>query len=219
MRLGMNRYFIREKVLFVCMLVLIFLTLILILTGVLYVMKLKDIFPVYAEKFAEYSTENAINQVSEEIFRDNPELNNIKTEDISFLTSDIQKLNYIKSQANHKISEIIESDRIKIPIGSLFGINILSGIGPEIPIYAKPIVITTSEFKDEFISEGINQTKYRVYLDINVDITFISSGIEYNKQVNDYMLISETVIIGNVPNLYNTLAKNTEDNYGYKKEN
>lgn len=216
MRLGMNRRFLRRRILFIVF--SIFILLLLILAGLvcIYITGLESVFPVYAEKYAECITEKAVSETSDEIFQNTEELHKMQTGDISFLISDIQKMNSVKSQVNQMISEKIEADRtgIKIPLGSLSGIRLFSGTGPEIPVYAKPVVITTSEFKDEFISGGINQTKYRVYLDVNVDITFMNSGNGYNKKIKDSVLISETVIIGNVPDIYSEKYNEQQGNTG-----
>ncbi len=61
------------------------------------------------------------------------------------------------------------------------------------------------EFKTEFLSSGINQTRHRVYLQIKskmgIIAPFANSGVEVLTEVN----VAETVLIGDVPTTYYNL--------------
>jgi len=189
----------------VCICILIIIAVLFAILSSLYIAGLEPLFPIYAKKYAEAVTEEAVTKASNEIFADNinTAVLNETGNNVTLLNSDIKELNNIKSKFNSSVSEIIESDKsgIKIPIGSITGMAIFSGMGFEVPVYAKPIVITTSEFYEEFTDAGINQTRHKTYLKICVDITFIYSKLEHRETVNSTILISNGIIVGAVPNI------------------
>ena len=62
-----------------------------------------------------------------------------------------------------------------------------------------PIGEVYSNFKTEFVSKGINQTVYRIYLQITCNIS-ISSMVCYEETaVSTDIIIAETMIVGGVP--------------------
>lgn len=115
----------------------------------------------------------------------------------------------IMNQLNNEIStEIIQklSDMgdvyVKIPIGSLIGMNFLSGIGPEIAVKIIPLNTFRTEYRTEFSSSGINQTRHIVYIEIFCDVNVLSNISDNIQTIDIEVPIAETIIIGNVPSTY-----------------
>lgn len=130
-----------------------------------------------------------------------------KNEDgeIISVTSDANTINEIKLNLSEKIIEKLKpsgSQEIGIPIGNLTKTYILSGRGPEIPIR----VITTSSpditIESTFESAGVNQTKHKISLFTTVDVQIILPYETLTKTVSYESLISETIIVGKVPDVY-----------------
>ena len=91
---------------------------------------------------------------------------------------------------------------VGIPLGNLSGLNLLLGKGPDVPV--EIIVLTSSkvDFKNELFSLGINQSKYQLYLEVSIDIdVLIPWGMESATVVTE-VLVSDTVIVGQVPETY-----------------
>lgn len=91
---------------------------------------------------------------------------------------------------------------VNIPMGNLSGLNLLLGKGPDVPI--EIIVLTSSkvDLRNEIFSLGINQSKYQLYLDVCIDIdVLIPWGMESATVVTE-VLVSDTVIVGQVPETY-----------------
>lgn len=77
--------------------------------------------------------------------------------------------------------------------------------GPKISIKILPMGEIYSNFKTEFVSKGINQTVYRIYLQTTCNIS-ISSMISYEETaVSTDIIIAEIVIVGGVPQTYYNL--------------
>jgi len=95
--------------------------------------------------------------------------------------------------------------KIEIPIGNLSGLNLLLGKGPDVPVDI--IVLTSSrvDFKNEIFSLDINQSKYQLYVDVTIDIdVLIPWGMESATVITE-LLVSDTVIVGQVPQTYYNL--------------
>lgn len=89
-----------------------------------------------------------------------------------------------------------------IPLGTLVGGQLLAGKGPAVHIKMTPIGSITTEFKTEFESVGINQSRNKIYIVLNASIRIITPTSSRNVEVQSQMPVSETIVVGNVPNTY-----------------
>ena len=56
--------------------------------------------------------------------------------------------------------------------------------------------------KSEFISQGINQTLHRVYLQVKCNVQILTPFDSISEEITNQVLLLENVIIGNIPNTY-----------------
>lgn len=123
------------------------------------------------------------------------------------LLSDMEKVNNLKSKVGLSIQDKFSSlkeSKIKIPLGTLTGIEMLNGIGPSVPLSLSLTGSVATEFKSEFRDAGINQTIYRIYLYVHTRIGAMVPGCSCAEDFSTNVLISETVILGGVPRVYST---------------
>jgi len=128
----------------------------------------------------------------------------------NILNADVAILNKIVTNLQLSINERfqkLEYEKISIPLGALTGNKYLSGFGPNIDIKVVPAGNIESEIKTEFISQGINQTVYRIYLNVNGTVNILTPYKTINQSVENKVLLVETVIVGNVPQTYLDLDK------------
>lgn len=59
-----------------------------------------------------------------------------------------------------------------------------------------------SEINSEFTAVGINQTLHRIYLNLSCSISILTPFQTVNKEVSTKVLLTETVIVGEVPSTY-----------------
>jgi len=116
--------------------------------------------------------------------------------------------NEISTEIIQKLSTL-ENIYVKVPIGSIFGMNFLAGIGPEIPIKIVPLNSFETEYRTEFTSSGINQTRHKVYIKVNCDVNVLSNITSDIQTIDIEIPIAETILIGNVPSTYFELGKQT----------
>lgn len=91
---------------------------------------------------------------------------------------------------------------IRIPIGTIIGGQLLSGRGPVVTVKVEPVGSVTSDFKTEFEDAGINQTRHKIYLILNATVRIVIGNATQTVEIASQVLISETIIIGNVPQSY-----------------
>lgn len=89
-----------------------------------------------------------------------------------------------------------------VPLGVLLGDRILSQGGMEIRLRIRPLSVSSMDFKTEFETQGINQTKYKVYLDLTSEVKVLAPFAEDTFQVATTVLIAEAIILGSVPGSY-----------------
>ena len=153
------------------------------------------------------------NKVVENVMRDVGYLDLIildrdETGKILALRANVIEMNRIASEislAIQKQNNELGASYVQIPIGNFTGNSLLAGLGPKIKVKIIPTGTVNIEFKTEFLSSGINQTRHRIYLEIKskmgIVAPFVSKRVEVINEVN----IAETVLIGEVPETYYNL--------------
>lgn len=96
----------------------------------------------------------------------------------------------------------LSQEIIEIPIGSASQLNFFEESGFSVPFRLFPIGVATSDYETEFTSTGINQTNYKIwiYVDIEIQIAnpFLTEAVTLSKKI----MLVDTVIRGDVPEQY-----------------
>ena len=181
----------------------------------------KSISPIFeglcmekAREIGTYIMNNASN-----LILDNIDYNNIvsieKEENNNVLKTDVVVINKIASdialEAEKQFKEL-ENETIKIPIGALTGNKYLAGTGPNINIKVIPTGNILTEIKNEFESQGINQTVYRIYLELTCKVSIVTQYKTIQDDIINQVLLVEIVIVGDVPESYYNLEGINQDN-------
>lgn len=98
--------------------------------------------------------------------------------------------------------EIIGEQGVNIPIGTFSGIPILVGRGPDVKIKMIPIGSINCSFESKFEQAGINQTRHRIYINMNACVSMILPTETKQIITMTQVLICESIIIGKVPETY-----------------
>ena len=121
------------------------------------------------------------------------------------INANIIELNKLSSEISYKIQEKLNNlDKVsvRIPLGQVMGLNVFSGYGPDIDIKLVPMGNIETKFDTEFASEGINQTKHTIYMNIQSIITVVAPFIGSSVQCNSTVTVAETIIVGDIPETY-----------------
>ena len=151
-----------------------------------------------SEVLAKYNYKDTV-----QIIKDSDGKNNM-------LKTDIVMINKIASDIAIEIQkelDEIEKQSIEIPLGALTGNQYFAGSGPNFKIKIISAGDITTDIKTEFKAAGINQTMYRIYLNLECKVSILTSYKTINKTITNQVLLVETVIMGEVPETYLQLEK------------
>jgi len=102
----------------------------------------------------------------------------------------------------HKSVENIEKVKCEINLGSITKSAFLYGKGPEFNIRVQISQYINYEIISSFSDAGINQTKNSLYLRLTATIYAVMPGDKRKETVSNDYLLSETVLLGEVPDGY-----------------
>ena len=132
---------------------------------------------------------------------------------ISALNTDQNKINSLKSLINESINNEIDSisdEKVGISIGSLSGISYFYGMGKELQFHVEPKGKADTKLVSKFKSAGINQTIHSIVLEVSVALTPVIAGFGEEVKVDTNLIISQTVLIGEVPDSYSNIILDEE---------
>ena len=124
---------------------------------------------------------------------------------VQMINANVLKINQVTSDIALNIQNRLdekEKNSIYIMAGAITGINYLSGFGPKITLKISSSGNVDTDLRSEFISQGVNQTMHRVYLDIKTNVSILTSFKTIQKTIENQVLIAENVIVGNIPSTY-----------------
>lgn len=137
-----------------------------------------------------------------------------KNGDISLISLQTIRLNLV-ARKFYQVAQVYLDNMgragIDVALGTFTGIPFLSGVGPKINLKLISIGAMTSTFENSFKSAGINQTNHSLYIHLYASVSMILPA--YSKTIDSVteMLVAESVIVGDVPNVY--LGNNSSLNF------
>jgi sporulation protein YunB len=121
---------------------------------------------------------------------------------IIMLKADTLEMNKIACEVAIQAQNELEKEGdidIKIPLAYAFKNNIFSNIGPSVLIKAEPIGNIEAEYSSQFESAGINQTRHKIYINLDTEVRIILPLSNDIVNVKSQIPFAETIIIGKVP--------------------
>lgn len=116
-----------------------------------------------------------------------------------------------------RMAEVSSTD-LAIPIGTLTGSPLLAGRGPCLRVRMQSVGTATARFDDQFSSAGINQTRHRIILDVDVHVSILLPGLTTYTKVSNEISVAETVIVGGVPETYTYFSTTPDEIENYADE-
>lgn len=122
---------------------------------------------------------------------------------ITMLRADTVKLNYLSSRlvlaSNDKIGKLQEMG-LKVPLGYMTKNLVFYNLGPKININMNQVGNITSSYESVFESAGINQTRHKIYLHVNMKMKIVVPLNSKDVEITCEIPIAETIIVGKIPN-------------------
>lgn len=140
---------------------------------------------------------------------------------ITALKSDMSAVSAYRAQIVERLLDSVDELQtrdMRIPLGSLTGIDLLSGRGPGIVVKVLSVGAAKSDFENVFSSAGINQTRHQIMLHVTVTASILLPGVTTQTDITTRICVAETVIVGGVPENYTYFsqfddAKEAADSY------
>ena len=112
-------------------------------------------------------------------------------------------LNAVAIQINDRAGELIKGKpvKVKVPLGTLTGIDIFSGKGPRMTMKIAQNTTIDTYTESIFESSGINQTLHKIILKVVSHTTLIFAEETFTVDYSADFILAESVIVGNVPSV------------------
>lgn len=223
-RLRYLRFTVRQRV-------LIWLTVIFTLLLALAVAVVLHMKPVVVD-LATTRTSNAVNRIVVAAVNDAVDSGRIDYEQlvdfdkdaeghVTALRSNMAAFNRLQASIAddilQRMAEVSSTD-LAIPIGTLTGSPLLAGRGPCLRVRMQSVGTATARFDNQFSSAGINQTRHRIILDVDVHVSILLPGLTTYTKVSNEISVAETVIVGGVPETYTYFSTTPDEIENYADE-
>lgn len=160
---------------------------------------------------AEVLVSRTVNRALSEQFQEeeNPEDLFVVTKDengkIELVQANSIEINILMTRLTANLQEAFknpEKEPMEVPIGALLGSEVLSQTGPYTELEITPLSVLSTDFKTEFESQGINQTKYKIYIILECRVKVLAPFSSRTFNTSSTILLAETVILGEVPDSF-----------------
>lgn len=123
---------------------------------------------------------------------------------ITAVTTNVSAINILEAEilaaVVNQTSETIIN--VQVPVGNLTGSALLLNRGPKVPVEVILLSSSMGGFRSELTAAGINQTRHQILLDLEVQLSLLMPWRTIDTSVVTEILVSETVIVGKVPDSY-----------------
>lgn len=92
--------------------------------------------------------------------------------------------------------------RVRVPFGSLLNMDVLSNIGPSIPVTFRQVGGAVVDYETEFRAVGINQVNFQLWLVVDSSIRVVNPLENKDVRITRKIAIVDTVFSGRVPQTY-----------------
>ena len=156
------------------------------------------------EAARQYMAESVSKAVEKRIKSSKSEQFSVITQDgsgkILSVQGNAKELNLFKAGLTEDIQKRLSGTTgVSVPIGSFTGIRLLNGRGFSVPLRMSFQSDVNVSFESEIVSAGINQSCHRIYIKVSVQSYSQSKTFSTGSRYETDFVLSETVIVGDVP--------------------
>ena len=153
----------------------------------------------------EFANEACLDNMQNITYDDLCTIERDEANDVSLIKMNSININKLNSQIALDVQEKLNDTTISkfyVKLGSFTGIKLISGRGPDVEVRMSTIGEVTTELKSEFEEMGVNQTLHRLYINVNCNVSLLTPFKDVDEHITAQVLISETVISGDIPDAY-----------------
>ena len=149
-------------------------------------------------------------KVNSDICRQMVDINCDDGSNVKSISENMYSVNVFKTDiidvTQNAVDKVMKTHGICVKLCNFTGLNLLSDLGPVIPVDIDATTNITCDINSTFESSGVNQTLHIIVLDMFVDI-YVGNPIRIeSKTFETSYKISQTLIVGNTPSAYGRLS-------------
>lgn len=172
---------------------------------------LRSMVTEYAASAAKDAVVTAVNDIVKDVLSEPAysgsglvELERDASGRITAVQADVVAVNSLAAEVLSRTVEQTAQEEltVSIPVANLLGSTLFMNRGPSIPVQVTMLSSSTASFRSELTGAGINQTRHQIFLELNVQLSFLLPWRDMDTSVQTEILVSETVIVGQVPASY-----------------
>lgn len=177
---------------------------------------LRSMVTEYAAAAARDEVVSALNEIVKNVMADQAytgdglvNLEHDASGGVTAVTTNVVAVNTLAAEVLSRAIRQTEREvlTVKIPVANLLGSAILMNRGPSISVDVTMLSSSRAGYRSQISSAGINQTRHQLFLDLDVQLSFLTPWRGIDTSVQTEILVSETVIVGQVPNSYMNLER------------
>lgn len=177
----------------------------------------KAAYPVFKASCETAASSKGVTIINEEV---NKVMRNYSYDNLISVEKDQNgKIAFIKADSiciNNIVTKIVSNIQkqfdgiprisVFINMGSVSGISALKNFEPRFEVELESAGNINATTRTDFQSIGINQTHHKIYLDIDARVGILTPLDTFGKDVSTEVLLTEAVIVGEVPDSYYNLS-------------
>lgn len=124
---------------------------------------------------------------------------------VRLIQANTPEMNRLASRVSLISQEKLQSTRdqvVRIPLGSALGMTLFAGAGPKVDVHILPVGSVHAEFRTDFQTAGINQTRHRVTLLLTAQVQLVIPTGAKTVEVSTQVAMAESIIVGEVPDTF-----------------
>lgn len=166
-----------------------------------------------AEEMSKLESKTAANRIIDSSLERTLAQLSMEAEDFYFsnqsnpdgISADTIAINRFCTTLSSEITKELEQlnhEKIKVPLGSISGVELLANMGPDIPFSMQPKGAAQVDYETKMESSGINQMHFQIWINISLEIRIVNPLHEESIPMTRKIMLVDTVFGGDVPEEY-----------------
>jgi len=129
-------------------------------------------------------------------------------------TAAANRLRALVSEEVRKCLEVYEEKPVSIPMGTLLGADILTGVGPDVRLRLRLAGGVTAQLESRLETAGINQTMHTVECIVTAEMYALMPGYRFPVELTTSVVVAQSVIVGETPDSFTYVYGDQSDTIG-----
>ncbi len=170
--------------------------------------KIRELSVISAQKMIAETVNQTVGELAENRLLSYDAMVNCNRDaegNVNFLEVDTSLLSQTRSMIVKAVDSALEKKKkvtVSVPLGSLSGWNLFSGIGIPVRVKVHPIGATEGDIYTVLEDCGINQTRHLIRIDIKVSMMCVLPEENCTVEAEIGVPLGERVLVGEVPEIY-----------------